>query len=67
LTVSIGVAAVRPDDRVVEDVVRRADAALYNAKRAGKDRVARATGDDPSEVSWGHSEADPHAPIRRRR
>ena len=45
LTVSIGVAAMRPDDGVVEDVVRRADAALYDAKRAGKDRVAQATDD----------------------
>jgi len=53
MTVSIGVATVRPDDRVVEDVVRRADAALYEAKRAGKDRVARASGDEPSGAGPG--------------
>ncbi len=53
VTVSIGVATVRPDDRVVEDVVRRADAALYDAKRAGKDRVAQASGDEPSGVGLG--------------
>ncbi len=69
LTVSIGVAAVRPADRVVEDVVRRADAALYEAKRAGKDRVAQAqaTGDESSGVSLSHGEVAPQAPIRPRR
>ncbi len=67
LTVSIGVAAVRPDDRVVEDVVRRADAALYEAKRAGKDRVAQAAGDEPKGVSLSHGEVAPQASIRRRR
>lgn len=67
LTVSIGVAAVRPDDRVVEDVVRRADAALYEAKRAGKDRVAQAAGDESSGVSLGRGEVAPPAPLRRRR
>jgi len=67
LTVSIGVAAARPDDRVVEDVVRRADAALYDAKRAGKDRVAQATADAPSEVAVDRGAVDPHAPIQRRR
>jgi diguanylate cyclase (GGDEF)-like protein len=53
LTVSIGVATVRPADCVVEDAVRRADAALYDAKRAGKDRVAQATDDAPVGVSLG--------------
>ncbi|WP_372502574.1 diguanylate cyclase [Tistrella mobilis] len=41
-TGSFGVAAWRPEDRV-EDIVRRADAALYDAKRAGRNRVCRAT------------------------
>lgn len=36
VTVSIGVAERRPGDKVVEDVVRRADNALYAAKAAGR-------------------------------
>ncbi len=39
VTVSIGVARARPEDRP-ESLVARADAALYAAKRAGRDRVA---------------------------
>jgi diguanylate cyclase (GGDEF)-like protein len=38
LSVSVGVAAYRPPDRA-EDVVARADAALYAAKAAGRDTV----------------------------
>ncbi|MBB4265959.1 GGDEF domain-containing response regulator [Roseospira visakhapatnamensis] len=38
-TVSIGVAAPRPDDTTLGDVLERADAALYAAKQAGRDRV----------------------------
>lgn len=45
LTVSIGMAAVQPSDSDVDEIVGRADAALYAAKRAGKDRVRRATDD----------------------
>ncbi len=39
VTASFGVAAKR-DGEPLEDLLRRADAALYSAKRAGKDRVA---------------------------
>ncbi|MTJ83289.1 MAG: diguanylate cyclase, partial [Telmatospirillum sp.] len=39
LTVSIGIAAVTYQDQSLEDVVRRADHALYSAKEAGRDRV----------------------------
>lgn len=37
-TVSIGVAQVQPGDAAFSDIVRRADARLYDAKRQGKDR-----------------------------
>lgn len=37
-SVSIGLAVAEPDDRG-EDLLRHADAALYRAKRAGRDRV----------------------------
>ncbi|MDQ7039234.1 MAG: GGDEF domain-containing protein [Aquificota bacterium] len=46
-TVSIGVATMRGEDGV-EEVIKRADEALYEAKRSGKDRVVvfRGTGED---------------------
>lgn len=37
-TVSIGVAQVEPEDAAFSDIVRRADARLYEAKRQGKNR-----------------------------
>ena len=36
--VCIGVASLRPGEDL-EDLLRRADAALYDAKRAGRDRT----------------------------
>ena len=39
VTVSIGVAQIRRRDDTPEDAFRRADEALYAAKRAGRDRV----------------------------
>ncbi len=39
LSASFGITQISPDDRVLEDLVRRADAALYDAKRAGRDRI----------------------------
>jgi len=38
-TVSIGLAAYRAGEETIEETVRRADAALYDAKRQGRDRV----------------------------
>jgi diguanylate cyclase (GGDEF)-like protein len=38
-TVSIGVATMVPEDRLYEDTLKRADDALYEAKRSGKNRV----------------------------
>ena len=39
VTASLGVAEVRPADRSAEEALRRADEALYRAKRLGRDRV----------------------------
>jgi len=39
LTISVGVAAVHPEQPDVDDTLRRADLALYEAKRCGRDRV----------------------------
>lgn len=45
VTVSIGIAAYRPEDASVDDLIQRADRALYDAKRAGRNRVIAAIGD----------------------
>jgi diguanylate cyclase (GGDEF)-like protein len=42
VTVSLGVAIAAPADASVEAVITRADRALYEAKRAGRDRVVLA-------------------------
>lgn len=39
ITVSAGVAARRHDDKSFEDILRRADQALYRAKSAGRNRI----------------------------
>ncbi len=39
VTVSVGVAALRADDHSIDDLLRRADKALYQAKSAGRNRV----------------------------
>lgn len=38
-TVSVGIACLTAEDRELEDLLRRADSALYEAKQAGRDRV----------------------------
>ena len=38
-TVSIGITVSRPDDDGLDEIITRADAALYQAKRAGRNRV----------------------------
>ncbi|TCZ78549.1 tetratricopeptide repeat-containing diguanylate cyclase [Lysobacter sp. N42] len=42
VTVSLGVATLRADDSSVQDVLRRADAALYRAKAAGRNTLQTA-------------------------
>lgn len=43
VTTSIGVAGLRGNERNHEDLIRRADEALYRAKEAGRNRVVRAS------------------------
>ncbi len=42
ITISVGLAVRRDTDRSLDDLLRRADAALYRAKRGGRDRVESA-------------------------
>ena len=42
LTMSFGVASCPEDATIAEDFVKKADAALYRAKEAGRDRVEHA-------------------------
>lgn len=42
LTASFGVTSLRPEDSSVDDLLGRADAALYRAKAAGRNRVEQA-------------------------
>jgi len=44
-TASIGISAIGRDDFTIDDVMRRADAALYEAKRGGRDQWRRSLGD----------------------
>jgi diguanylate cyclase (GGDEF)-like protein len=41
VTISVGVSALRSDEKVPDFMVRRADEALYQAKRTGKNRVCQ--------------------------
>lgn len=43
VTVSVGCAALRPEDTNLDDLIERADARLYEAKAAGRNRVAPET------------------------
>jgi len=45
MTISVGVASFPQDSRIADELVDKADAALYRAKREGKNRVAVWTAD----------------------
>lgn len=51
VTVSVGIAWARLGQGTAADVVRRADAAMYRAKRAGRDRVVVA-GSESGMIPW---------------
>jgi diguanylate cyclase (GGDEF)-like protein len=55
VTASVGVAMLHPDDTEPEQLIRRADQAMYAAKAAGRDRVVveTSTGDLPEGGATG--------------
>jgi diguanylate cyclase (GGDEF)-like protein len=63
VTISAGIAAYRPEDANVDALILRADRALYDAKRAGRNRVAPAMGNAPPAPSGpaGHSSQESSA------
>lgn len=50
ITASLGVTGIEPEDGSFDDVLRRADRALYRAKEAGRDTAFAAKGDLIEEV-----------------
>jgi predicted signal transduction protein with EAL and GGDEF domain len=70
VTASIGVASIPATARDAQELIAVADAALYEAKRAGKDRVAAAEPDvvetPAAQAQRAGSEAKGQAPARRR-
>ena len=65
VTVSVGVCAVAAPDQLADpdELVRRADEALYRAKRAGRNRVEVGCAGCRRRASHGARRADP--PTRR--
>jgi diguanylate cyclase len=69
VTASLGVASIPTTARDAQELIAVADAALYEAKRAGKDRVAAAE-PDATETPAGQAQtaastAKGQAPARR--
>jgi diguanylate cyclase (GGDEF)-like protein len=50
VTISIGVATATSSDETADDLLQRADEALYRAKNAGRNRVEAADGTDYDET-----------------
>jgi diguanylate cyclase (GGDEF)-like protein len=69
VTASLGVASIPATARDVQELIAVADAALYEAKRAGKDRVAAAEPDSAEtpadQAQTGAATAKGQAPARR--
>jgi diguanylate cyclase (GGDEF)-like protein len=42
ITVSVGVTSIQPTDANIDDLLKRADKALYEAKNSGRNRVNQA-------------------------
>jgi len=54
VTVSIGLAQTLEGERTLDDLFRRADAALYESKKQGRNRVVVAGGADSQLAALGH-------------
>jgi ribonuclease P protein subunit RPR2 len=63
-TVSMGIAAIPGEARTQDDLLRRADAALYAAKWAGKDRIVVYTGEVQSGASPPPAAEGGPAPVK---
>jgi len=55
VTASIGVTVVSPRDSTPDDVIRRADAALYKAKENGRNRIECSVPSDHAELTLSNS------------
>lgn len=65
LTVSAGMASVRYPGKGADEVLGQADAAMYSAKRAGRNRVAVAEIDDSPRVARFATTSDLHRAIEQ--
>jgi diguanylate cyclase (GGDEF)-like protein len=62
ITTSVGLATARAGDASIHTVLQRADKALYEAKRTGRNRICRAHDDEISEHSIENQELAGHLP-----
>lgn len=57
VTISVGISTVAPHDAIIDEVIARADRALYQAKQCGRNQVVRPTA--LSETIWSESLTNP--------
>ena len=62
VTLSVGAAALPSDGKTPDETLRTADAALYRAKAAGRNRVELSRPPSPAGGPGGHEEPDPAGP-----